>query len=61
VAGGVTGYLRDMGVSDTAATHYAHALSTGSVVVSVQTEEMTKIAAVEAILAKYGGTAMAVH
>lgn len=61
VAGGVTGYLRDMGVSDAAASHYAHALSRGSVIVSVFMDETAKVDEVEAVLAKYGGSELALH
>lgn len=58
VAGGVTGYLRDMGVPESAAHQYAHALGTGSILISVRTSN-TETA--QSVLAKYGATGIATH
>lgn len=61
VAGGVTGYLVDQGVSEETATHFGHAVGGGSIVVSVALEPGRDTAEVETILAKYGGDAVTAH
>lgn len=55
VAGGVTGYLKDMGVSDTTAAAHAQTLAGGSVIVIVHLEPENDPAAVTGLLHKYGG------
>lgn len=54
VAGGVTGYLKDQGVPDTAAIDYHHAYDKGAALLSVNvpSEKVTQIE-IEGILAKY--------
>ncbi len=61
VAGGVTGYLVDQGVSEETATRFGHAVGGGSIVVSVSMKPGQNTADVEATLAKYGGDTITVH
>lgn len=61
VAGGVTGYLVDQGVSEATAAHFGHAVGSGSVMVSVTTESDQNAADIEAILTKYAGNTVTAH
>lgn len=61
-AGGVTGYLKDMGVGEENATQIADAVHAGSLLVSVDMAGASDRAAeVEGILRKYGATTVTPH
>ncbi len=59
VAGGVTGYLRDMGVEGGVADLHHEALTAGGTLVTVHLDENDDTASVAALLAKYGGAVAA--
>jgi hypothetical protein len=56
VAGGITGYLKDQGVSDEAVQSYTNAINSGGALVSITlTDEKVNSFEVEAVLEKYQG------
>jgi hypothetical protein len=61
VAGGVTGYLKDMGVPASVAAQHEAALSAGSVIVAVHLDANDNADAVSNILRKYGGGNVTLH
>ncbi len=54
-AGGVTGYLKDMGVHDTAADRHHEALRAGATLVTVHMDENDDETVLAGLLRKYGG------
>lgn len=61
VAGGMTGYLKDMGVPASVAAQHEAALSAGSVIVAVHLDANEDTDAVSDILRKYGGANVTGH